>query len=273
MTPRFIVRAMQRNIVAVFGKLVRSMAGAQLYEGDELSWTLTKVPFAVFNSIVAARLDAATAGDQIEAAKARAECNGVPVLWWIASGDTPADLAQRLTQAGFAYAATLPGMSLDLTDLPPDAPAGALDDVTIAGVSDDRAARIWCDVFARGFGFPKAIGEEFLPLAIDSAGERDAAYRNYVLSWRGEAVATASAMLTGEVAGIYNVATLPHARRRGFGGALTAHAVREARNRGASVAVLQSSEAGLRVYQALGFRERCRFEQFIFTPQGSTEGG
>jgi ribosomal protein S18 acetylase RimI-like enzyme len=78
-------------------------------------------------------------------------------------------------------------------------------------------------------------------------------------------------MLTGDVAGIYNVATLPHARRRGFGGALTAHAVRDARKRGASVAVLQSSEAGLRVYQALGFRERCRFEQFIFTPQRSSE--
>jgi ribosomal protein S18 acetylase RimI-like enzyme len=272
MTPRFIVRAMQRNIVAVFEKLVRTLPGAQLYAGNELSWTLTKVPFAVFNSIFAARLDAATAGDQIEAVKVRAERNGVPVLWWIASGDTPADLAQRLTQAGFAYAATLPGMSLDLTDLPADAPAaGALDDVTIAGVSDDRTARIWCDVFARGFGFPKTIGDEFLPLAIESAGERDAAYRNYVLSWRGEAVAAASAMLTGDVAGIYNVATLPHARRRGFGGALTAHAVRNARNRGASVAVLQSSEAGLRVYQALGFRERCRFEQFIFTPEDSAE--
>jgi ribosomal protein S18 acetylase RimI-like enzyme len=271
MTPRFIVRAMQRNIVAVFDKLVRTLPGAQFYASNELSWTLTKVPFAVFNSIVAARLEAA-AGDQIEAAKVRAERNGVPVLWWIASGDTPADLAERLTQAGFAYTATLPGMSLDLADLPAAAPAaGALDDVTIAAVSDDRTARIWCDVFARGFGFPKTIGDEFLPLAIESAGERDAAFRNYVLSWRGEAVAAASSMLTGDVAGIYNVATLPHARRRGFGGALTAHAVRDARNRGASVAVLQSSEAGLHVYQALGFRERCRFEQFIFTPEDSAE--
>jgi ribosomal protein S18 acetylase RimI-like enzyme len=264
MVPRFIVPAMQRNLVAVFDALVRTRPGAEFYEGSELCWTLTRVAFAVFNSIFAARLDASTAGPQIEAAKTRAARNGVPVLWWIASGDTPADLAQRLTHAGFAYAATLPGMSLDLRDVPQS--EAAIGDVTIETVASERAARTWCDVFARGFGFPKAIGDEFLALTIESAGDNGAAYRSYLLSWRGEPVAAASAMLTGDVVGIYNVATLPHARRRGFGGFLTSHAARDARNRGASVAVLQSSEAGLRVYRALGFRERCSFEQFIFTP-------
>jgi len=260
---------MQGNLVAAFNAFVRSMQGAESYESDELCWTLTHVAFAVFNSILAARLDASTAGAEIEAAKARAERNGVPVLWWIASGDTPADLAQRLTHAGFAYAATMPGMSLNLSDVPQnEAGTGGLGDVAIEIVSDDRAARTWCDVFVQGFGFPKAIGDEFFAIAVESSRDPEAAYQNYMLSWRGQAVATASTMLTGDVAGIYNVATLPHARRRGFGGALTAHALREARNRGATFAVLQSSEAGLHVYRALGFRERCSFEQFIFTPHG-----
>lgn len=244
------VRAMQRNLVAVFDALVRAMPGAESYEGDELCWTLTRVAFAVFNSVFAARLDAATAEEAIEAAKARALRNDVPVLWWTAPGDTPADLAQRLTDAGFAYAATLPGMSLNLSiGLQDGAGAGDLEDVTIAAVNDKRSARAWCDVFAGGFGFPKAIGNEFLPLAIESARDHDSPYRNYLLSWRGEVVATASTMLTEDVAGIYNVATLPHARRRG-----------------ASVAVLQASEAGLNVYRALGFVERGSSQQFIFTP-------
>src|SRR5579862_5927507 len=259
------VSAMQRNLVAVFEALVRAMPGADSYQGSELCWTLTRVAFAVFNSIFAARLDAATAGEQIDAAKARAQRNGVPILWWTAPGDTPADLAQRLTDAGFAYAVTLPAMTLDLSRIPQNgAIVNGLDDVTIAAVDDERSARTWCDVFAGGFGFPKPIGDEFLPLTIESARDPNAPYRNYLLSWRGETVATASTMLTGDVGGIYNVATLPHVRRRGLGALLTAHAARDARSRGASVAVLQSSEAGLRVYRALGFREHGSFEQFIF---------
>lgn len=264
-------RAMERNLAAVFDALIRTMPGAESYAGDDLCWTLTHVAFAVFNSIIGARLDVRAATAQIEAAKARAERNGVPVLWWIASGDTPPDLPQRLTDEGFAYAATLPGMSLDLRGAPKGgAAAGDVADVELRVVSDERDARAWCDVFAAGFGFPKTIGDEFLPLANHSARNPDAAYRNYLLAWRAEPVATASAMLTGDVAGIYNVATLPHARRRGFGGMLTAHVARDAADRGASLAVLQSSQAGLNVYRALGFRDRGNFEQFIFTPQGSS---
>jgi ribosomal protein S18 acetylase RimI-like enzyme len=263
------VRAMQRNLVAVFGDLVQTMPGAEYYRGSELCWTLTRVAFAVFNSMFAARLSPATAGEQIAAAKTRAQRNGVPVLWWIAPGDTPTDLAHRLTDAGFAYAATLPGMSMDLRDLPRSAVPSGLEDVTIAAVTDERGARTWCDVFAGGFGFPKAIGDEFLPLTIASTLQADAPYQSYLLSWRGEAVATASTMLSDAVAGIYNVATLPHARRKGFGAMLTAHAARNARDRGASLGVLQASEAGLGVYRTLGFIERGDFEQYIFTPQDS----
>ena len=265
MMPRFIVPAMQQNIVAVFDALVRTMPGAELYVNSDLCWTLTPIAFAVFNSIFAARLDGSTAKAQIEGAKARAERNGVPVLWWIAPGDTPADLPQRLTHAGFDYAATLPGMSLDLSNLRPSE-SDALEDVAIETVSDERTAQTWCDVFARGFGFPKTIGDEFLALTVASAADLNAAYRSYLLSWRGEPLATAATMLTGDVVGVYNVATLPHARRRGFGAMLTSHAADDGRGRGASVAVLQSSDAGLGVYRALGFRESGNFQQFIFTP-------
>lgn len=94
MSDAAIARAMQRNLAAALDALVRTMPGAESYEGSELCLTLTRVAFAVFNSIIAGRLDARAATEAIEAAKTRAERNGVPVLWWIASSDTPPDLAQ-----------------------------------------------------------------------------------------------------------------------------------------------------------------------------------
>ena len=55
--------------------------------------------------------------------------------------------------------------------------------------------------------------------------------------------------------GIYNVTTLPHARRRGLGTALTALHLHEARGRGCLTASLQSTEVAEGVYAAVGFRD------------------
>jgi GNAT superfamily N-acetyltransferase len=53
--------------------------------------------------------------------------------------------------------------------------------------------------------------------------------------------------------GIFNVATPEEHRGRGFGSAMTAHAVEAARAAGARGAYLQSSPMGMPVYQRLGF--------------------
>jgi predicted GNAT family acetyltransferase len=71
----------------------------------------------------------------------------------------------------------------------------------------------------------------------------------------GEAVATAATVTSDGVVGLYNIATAPGQRGRGFAEALTRHAA------GAALAatgplplVLQSTSLGLRMYERLGFR-------------------
>jgi GNAT superfamily N-acetyltransferase len=63
--------------------------------------------------------------------------------------------------------------------------------------------------------------------------------------------------------GIYNVGTLPHARRRGLASALTTHLAYEARRRGCDSASLQSTPMAERVYAAIGFRDFGRFLEFV----------
>jgi ribosomal protein S18 acetylase RimI-like enzyme len=63
--------------------------------------------------------------------------------------------------------------------------------------------------------------------------------------------------------GIYNVGTLPHARRRGLGTALTGLLLYQARERGCATASLQSTEIAESVYTALGFRDLGRFIEYV----------
>jgi predicted GNAT family acetyltransferase len=66
-------------------------------------------------------------------------------------------------------------------------------------------------------------------------------------------VATALSVRTGDVVGIYSVATLPEARGHGYGTALTWMTLADAEP-GVRAAVLQASPMGRPVYERMGFR-------------------
>jgi predicted GNAT family acetyltransferase len=77
-------------------------------------------------------------------------------------------------------------------------------------------------------------------------------YRN------GVPVATAATVASTDVlygaTGVYNVATAPEHRRRGYGEAITRHAINVALNEGdPGRLVLQSTSLGQRVYIRMGF--------------------
>ena len=77
-----------------------------------------------------------------------------------------------------------------------------------------------------------------------------------VLDVDGDPVAGAMAFRTDEVLGVYTVATVDRARRRGFGRAVTWAAIEAGRAAwGSRIAVLQSSAMGRSVYASMGFEE------------------
>ncbi len=84
-----------------------------------------------------------------------------------------------------------------------------------------------------------------------------------VIAFSEERVAgTSLALRTGGVAGVYAVETLPEARRRGVGTAATWAAVAAGRAWGCDTIVLQASEMGFPMYQAMGFRTVVRYAVF-----------
>ena len=70
-----------------------------------------------------------------------------------------------------------------------------------------------------------------------------------------EPVACAMTLVSRRVAGVFYVATVEHARRRGLGDALTRMAARAGFELGAEAAWLGASEMGAGLYRRVGFRD------------------
>jgi predicted acetyltransferase len=83
----------------------------------------------------------------------------------------------------------------------------------------------------------------------------------------GRPVATSMYFLGAGVVGIYFVATLPEARRKGAGYAVTQRALRDGRALGYRAGILQASKMGEPVYRRMGFRETHKTMNYSWLPE------
>jgi len=78
--------------------------------------------------------------------------------------------------------------------------------------------------------------------------------RFYLGEANGRPVATSLGVTIGSFVVLFNIATVPADRGRGYGAAVTARAVSDGLAAGASWSWLQSSPSGYRVYERLGYQ-------------------
>jgi GNAT superfamily N-acetyltransferase len=250
-----VVPALEANMVAFWTGYGRA-PGAELYEGDDLVRVVTGVSEPLFNGVFRARLIPDAVDSAIATTLAHVAPRRVPMFWWFAPWTRPANLGTHLEQHGFIHAGDSPAMAVDLRTLPEEPPKIA--GLVVAPVEDLEMLRIWARVAAIGTEFPERFHEELVALE-DGVGlrPREDFYTRYIAYQDGVAVATSALLLHAGVAGIFAVATIPQARRRGLGTAITQAPLLEARRRGYRVGTLQSSPMGFPVYGRLGFREVC----------------
>jgi GNAT superfamily N-acetyltransferase len=170
-----------------------------------------------------------------------------------------------LTRAGLVAAgeaAATPGMVLFPIDR--DTIAGAVATGRQAGleirqVRDARGIDEHGEVVTDGFGSPPAVA-----IGTTCAALLDRPECVVYTGYAGETpVASGLGWRTGRTIGVYAIATIAAARRRGYGAAMTARVVADGLAAGCDVAILQASELGRPIYERLGFRVDVRYSAWI----------
>lgn len=253
--------AVEANLFALFDRLT-AWPRLERHDDGACSWTLSDLPFPLFNSVVRARLDEGAADDAIDARMRACAERGVPMLWWTGPSTAPADLGYRLRERGFVLEPAI-GMAGDIGRIAAR-PGGAA--LTVERVLDTGMLRTWSSVLCGAFGAPDSFGDAFVDLASEVGLGGTSRFRHFLGFVDGEPVATCSLFLGAGVAGVYDVGTVPERRRRGFGAAITRAAIADAGTGGYRMAILHSSELGAPMYRALGFTDVCPIGQYVWSP-------
>ncbi len=221
----------------------------------ELLRTVVGLPVPYTNAATAARIPAHEADRWVAETAELFREHRVPAIWWVGPLSEPKHLRAVLVRHGFVHDEEMPWLAADLEveDLDAPGPRG----LVVEAVDGPARQAAWLEVMTAGFGMNEAERESMTRLAAAVGYGPEARWRRFVGFLDGRPVGTSGVMLGGGVAGIYNVATIPGALRRGIGTAMTRVAMRAARDLGYRVAVLGSSQAGMSIYAALGFRDVC----------------
>ena len=212
---------------------------------------LTGLPFDWFNQVLVEREEATPAG--ILAAVAEARERGDHFVVRLREGIDDRFIP-TLTQAGLARAGeetSTPGMAAFPIDRDAIA-AHAAPGLEIRRVTDAAGIDVHRQVVTAGFGSDPAVAQgTACPDLLDRP--ECVVYVGYA---DGDPVVSGLGWRTGRTIGVYSIATIASARRRGYGAAMTARVVADGVVAGCDVAALQASEMGRPIYERPGLPDR-----------------
>ncbi len=257
-----VIQAMEENLCGT-GIRWADLLQTELHEEPEITWFVTGLPFELCNGIIHAQVVAEESQDKIDAILKQLANYQIPMACMVTPSMQAIDFEQHLHAHGWELDDTAPGMAVDLQKLDDHIPTPV--GLTVKEVIDGAILIQWMRVMTAGSEMPESVFNLLLDLYAQHGFIRNSSIRFYLGSLNGEPVASSLLFLHGGVAGIYNVATLPHARRQGIGAAVTLAALLDAREAGYRIGVLQSTQMGLHVYHTLGFREYCQFKLYFYS--------
>jgi len=236
-----LVSDAHESFVACYRMLADRSPGGLVREDDGMFAFVSGLPVELFNGCV---VTAPCSAVELDATLAWLTGEGVPSQVWIAEG-LSSELGQVPLRHGFRVEDTrVPGMVLNPVPRIPDPPPS----VTVERVDEASRPEYAAIVLQSGMGSEVAERLTSLPFAGDPDVEL------FLGRLEGRPVGISIAVMSPNTGGVVGVGTLPDARGRGVGTAVSWAAVAAGADRGRDPIVLQATPLGLPIYSAMGFR-------------------
>jgi GNAT superfamily N-acetyltransferase len=259
-----LIEAIEANLFEMLPTLFGRLSSAICQDEPDATWFMTDIPFPLFSGVIHAQLAPNNLDSRIKEILEPFKSAKKPMVWWTGPSTRPDNLGDHLQACGLLHLDDTDGMAIDLKALNKDLPTNPA--VTVKRVDSLNDLEQWSVPLAANFGMPKKaipqLCESIAKLGFDEQGT----LHNYLGMLNGDMVGTCTLYLGAGVAGIYNVSTLPKARRQGVATALTLAALRVAHDRGHRIGILHSSEMGYGVYRRIGFSELCSVSHYLYLP-------
>jgi predicted GNAT family acetyltransferase len=246
--------AMHRALEAVFERLYTAFEGARFERRADLVVAhLPGVPIPQCNGAWVCE-DSDAAVDAL--ADAVAEVEAAKEWPWVQTRSGHERTRQSALALGLTHTERIPGMVVR-----PERFVEARAELEIELIAEDEIDET-NGILATSFEAPIELFSQF-----SSAVQQVEEARWYVGRAEGAIVSTALAFTLDGSTGIFDVATPSEHRGRGYGAALTSHALRDGFDAGSGFGYLQSSTIGHGVYQRLGLRDVEEYTLLTRPPQ------
>jgi N-acetylglutamate synthase len=240
--------------------------GAVVSREGGVALVATGLPLRLFNQVIIERDDASPEAVAAAVAVTRARGDRFVVNLRRGTDDRYLPLMDELGLVAPSAEPWMPGMALHPVPTAGSVPPGAGHE--IRRVVDSRGIRDHVETAAAGFEMPVSWVESIMTDAMLDRPDIVV----YVGYTGGMPVTTGLGLRTGRTIGVYNIATVEAARRRGYGAAMTMRIVDDGAAAGCDVAILQASDMGYPIYERLGFRTVVEYLGYVdpasLQPQG-----
>jgi ribosomal protein S18 acetylase RimI-like enzyme len=245
-------QAIADNLRESFRVVAASRNAGEVRELPGVSIASANVTFQMFNAAFLSTPveTAAELTQRVLIANMHFNTRGREWAWWMCEDWLEPRLRRRARQVlerqGLRHSTDLPGMCADHI-LPPRKQLPAPE---IRRVGDEATRNAFCEIGSVCFHVPISwFREVFDNSAVWSN------FASYVGYLDGVPVSTAAIVRGAGVLGVYNVATLPGYQRHGYGEVVMRYAMADVqREAGEMPFILQSTPAGLNLYERMGFR-------------------
>jgi hypothetical protein len=252
-----LARAVEDNWCAAWASLGAVNVAPRTHVDDEPGYLRVYtpgVPETLMNMIIRYTAPAPVTPDAVERVLDPYRAHHLTTQWWLMRGLEPPGLREQLIAAGMQSWGGAAAMALDLTTWAPRYPSPPAT-AQVGRVANEAEAAAALDVICDVFYVPEE--------AMARWTTRNPAFQLYLARLGGHPAAALGVLRAGPVAGVYHVATVSWARRRGLAGNLLLLALREALAAGCATSTLTATPEARSLYERLGYRAVGVMEQWM----------